>query len=547
MKRKSAKILSVILSIVLVFSFASVTVFAAEGDGVTISTAAELSAFSKAVADGDDFAGITVSLTADISVDADFLPIGTKDTPFAGVFEGNGHEISDLAPDCNYAGLFAFTDGAEISDLTVTGEVFAFNYAGGIVAYAVDTVIENCVGNACVYADNYTGGIAGYMASGKIIDCSTTSDPAIIGYEAYTGGILGAGKADIIRCTNNAYIEGIKNTGGIAGSSSGNISYCLNAFSLEASGVNCGGIAGYTNGSVSYSRNKSAVTGSGKTGGIAGVASDAVIKECLNEGAVNANGNYTGGIAGYVTGGKISDCLSKAKVTNSADFVAGIFGYCSAATVERCLFTASVTSRTSTGAAIGAVANGNIADCYYNSASGAKAFVTGTSKTGATGISASDIAKASSYANWDFNNVWAINEIHAAHPLLKNVGYHALTVTDTVEATCTSDGYTKEFCTLCHETITTVFPASGHDYRIVSVKYASCTEAGYTDKVCNICSFAVSEDAPILPHADENADEICDNCGKDLKVKQPTEKKSFFQKIIDFFAGIFDWLKNLFN
>lgn len=547
MKRKSAKILSVILSIVLVLSFTSAMAFAAEGEGITISTAAELSAFSKAVADGNAFAGETVSLVADITADADFLPIGTKDTPFAGVFEGNGHKISGLAPDCDYAGLFAFTDGAEISDLTVSGDVFAFNYAGGIVAYAVETVIENCVGNACVYADYYTGGIAGYMESGEIRSCSTTSYPAIIGYEAYTGGILGAGKADIISCTNNAYIEGIRNTGGIAGSSSGNISYCLNAFSIEASGVNCGGIAGYTNGTVSYSRNKSAVAGKGKTGGIVGVASDAVISECLNEGAVNAEGNYAGGIAGYVTGGKLADCLSKANVTNSADFVAGIFGYSSASATERCLFTASVTSRTSTGAAIGAVSNGTVADCYYNSASSSKAFVTGTAKTGAAGISASDIAKASSYTNWDFNKVWAINEIHASHPLLINVGYHSLTVTDDVEATCTSDGYIKEFCTLCHETITTVFPATGHDYKIVSVKYASCTEPGYTDKVCTICNFAVSEDVPALPHPDENADEICDDCGKDLKVKQPTEKKSFFQKIIDFFTGIFDWLKNLFK
>lgn len=547
MKRKFSAVLSVMLCIAIMFTLTAVSAAAAQdADAYVIGSADELNAFSAAVAGGDDFSGKVVVLSADITADEDFSPIGNKENPFAGTFDGNSHTVSGVFAECDYAGFFGYTKDAVISELTVSGDFFAAEYAGGIVAYGENTVIVGCVNDACVYADYYTGGIAGYL-TGEIIDCKTTSTPAIIGYEAHTGGILGYGAADITGCANNAYIQGIRNVGGIAGYSTGDITYCTNTVRIEAGANNCGGIAGYAAGDISFSKNAGAVAGTGKTGGIAGILSGASIIECLNSGSVTATGEYAGGIAGYITDAAISDCACVASVFSSSDFAAGIFGSSSVSVVSRCVFTSTATSLNSTEAAIGGVTGGTVTACYYNSENSSKAFVTGNVSSGASGITSAEIAAASSYEGWDFNDVWAINEVHASYPLLRNAGFHTLSVVGEAMPSCTENGYRSEFCSVCHEEINTVLEATGHDYKIVSIRYPSCAAAGYTDTVCTVCGDAISETVEALPHTDADGNKTCDECGKDLSVNEPAAKKSFFQKIIDFFSGIFEWLKNLFN
>lgn len=59
-------------------------------------------------------------------------------------------------------------------------------------------------------------------------------------------------------------------------------------------------------------------------------------------------------------------------------------------------------------------------------------------------------------------------------------------VTDTKEATCTTDGYVKKTCT-CGSVISTVIPATGHQYgEAVTVK-ATCTEKGSSTLTCENC------------------------------------------------------------
>ena len=150
MKTKLSKITSVALALALV-CIMCITASASglTGDGTknnpyVIDTASRLDAFSQMVADGNDFSGSFVILEADITADAAFTPIGSETAPFRGVFDGNGKTISDINAECDYAGLFGYTDGAVISDLTVTGSFRAETYAGAVVAYAKDTVIEGC-------------------------------------------------------------------------------------------------------------------------------------------------------------------------------------------------------------------------------------------------------------------------------------------------------------------------------------------------------------------------------------------------------------------
>lgn len=555
MNKKYGKIISLLLSMVLVFTLSAISVYASDikgsgtqDDPYMITTASDLAELSEAVANGNNFKDKHIVLANDITVDSTFAPIGTKSTPFSGIFNGNAHTVSGIYLDCDYAGFFSYTDDAVITDLTVSGDFFATDYAGGIVAYADNTVIENCTNNACVYAYNFAGGIAGYISSGTITDCVTTASPSIIGYEEYTGGIAGSSGADITGCTNNAYVQGVKNVGGIAGASSADILYCSNTVRIEAGANNCGAMAGYTSGAVKYCKNTGSIVGSGKIGGIVGVGSSTEIAECLQQGSVTASDEYSGGIAGYLTGGKITDSICSADVFSSSDFAAGIFGSASAAEIARCLFTAAATSLNSTDAAIGAVVSGNVSDCYFDAAKETKAFVTGTSSAGALGLSTAEITTSASYSGWDFDKVWDINEVHASYPLLRNIGFHSLALVSEKEATCTKDGLKTEICSICHETIETKLASSGHDYKIVSLKHTSCMAPGYTDSVCTICGDAVSETVDALPHTDADNNKICDECGKDLSVKQEPEKeKNIFEKIADFFKNIIDWFRSLFN
>lgn len=556
MKKNFSTVLSIALSIVLIFAMcltSSAAVLSGEGTKnapYILKTAEDLDALSKAVANGEDFDGKFIRVESNITASSEFVPIGTEKTPFRGTLDGNGKALSGFNESCDYAAVFAFTDGAVITDLTVSGSFVAKNYAGGIVASAKDTVIENCESNASVYADYYSGGIVGYIESGRISDCSTANTATVGGYADYCGGIAGYSGASVDSCTNNAYTFGVKNVGGIAGMSDGDITSCTNTVAVQASKSNLGGIAGLTEGTIKYSKNTGRITangsGSGKTGGIAGVAYEADIEECWNSGAVSATGTFTGGIAGYITKTTVKNCIVTANTTTSAEYAGGIFGYALESTVSECIVTATVSAKSSTDAAIGAVAQADISDCYYNSEKETKAVLTGTAKS-TKGITTAELSSAASLSALDFSEVWEINTIHASHPLLRNIPFHTLNITSSSSASCTNDGKVTGICNLCNETVETVTPAYGHSYKTASSKAASCTVAGYEDKLCTVCGNTHSSTIPATGHTDADANSECDICKADLTVKQTETEKNIFEKIADFFKNILEWIKNLFS
>lgn len=555
MNRISRSLFSVVMCILLLLGM-SVIAFGAEltgsgtqSDPYLITSASDLDAFSKAVSEGDDFSGKYVSLQDSISVSADFAPVGTEETPFAGVFLGNGHTLSGFSVNRAYAGVFAFTDGAVISSLTVAGTFSATNYAGSVVAFAVDTVVEDCTCTASVSAGSYVGGIVGYAESGRITGCTTASRTPIIGTDKYCGGIAGYSGATIEKCANNTVIFGAENVGGIAGYATGDILTCTNVATTRASSSYLGGIAGYTESAVRYSMNKGNVssngTGVGKVGGIAGAAYGAEIVECVNSGALSATGDYAGGIAGFITNSSVTNCISAANVSiQYADYAGGIFGYARSSEISKCIAVASVTASSRVGG-IGALSAAAVSDCYYNGSNAEKALASGTA-TDTTAITSADIMNKSVYSNLDFENIWAINAVHANYPLPKNTPYHTLSVVSSSEASCTEDGIVSEICLLCQETVNTVTSAFGHSYTVISSREATCLVAGYKDVICTVCSHSQSTDIPATGHIDANADDRCDVCNVNMNISGVVEK-SFFQKIADFFNEIIEWLRGLFS
>ena len=91
-----------------------------------ISSLDDLKQFRDSVNEGNDYRGITVTLSADINMnnDSNWEPIGYEQIessiiqrPFRGTFNGGNHSITGFA---GKSGLFGFIDGATIRNLKVT-------------------------------------------------------------------------------------------------------------------------------------------------------------------------------------------------------------------------------------------------------------------------------------------------------------------------------------------------------------------------------------------------------------------------------------------
>jgi len=91
-------------------------------------------------------------------------PIGTKEMPYEGNFDGRGFTISGLWMDGDeeYSGLFGYVKGGTISNIAIDGYINSTGqYTGGIVAYAESAQIKKCENNVLIKGGSYAGGIAG--------------------------------------------------------------------------------------------------------------------------------------------------------------------------------------------------------------------------------------------------------------------------------------------------------------------------------------------------------------------------------------------------
>ena len=195
----------------------------ASGETFTISSKDEMGYFAYAVNElGKDFSGKTVTLTADLTyTDADsFTPIGTAAKHFMGTFDGGGHTITGLSADGTYSmtdtgsylGLFGYTSGAVIKDLTLSGVDFDGAYmAGGFAGEANSTTFTNCTltGGSTISYAYYTGGLFGHSSGGCTVTGCTVENSVLDG-PWKTGGITGYADGVTISDTtvNNTAVEG---------------------------------------------------------------------------------------------------------------------------------------------------------------------------------------------------------------------------------------------------------------------------------------------------------------------------------------------------
>ena len=290
--------------------------------------------------------------------------------PFMGVFDGDGHVISDMHVDnADVIGLFGCTYSAEVRNLiienasvtqgasagivvgeafntdiegcTVSGEVRAYgSKVGGIAGHYIaddndnDTVfIRNCVNNAYV-TDGvmFLGGIAGYteMNDGVFVieHCVNNGEVGDMWNTNAAGGIVGQGSFIIRHCDNYGKVSGTITAGGMVGQggSFGLIEYCFNYPTGEVTGgSSAGGIIGtpiFT--TIRMSGNMATVTGDAfydmiLVGGIAG--SDGSISNCFNTGNLigimdipDPSTAQMGGITGSPTSGFVYNVYNAGQI-----------------------------------------------------------------------------------------------------------------------------------------------------------------------------------------------------------------------------------------
>ncbi len=392
----------------------------------------------------------------------EWIPIGTNEARFTGIFDGNGNSVSNftITKYQEYTGFFGYNSGkienfsienfkidvaksywyqngcrytgglvgynnGNITKCCVEGSVtatskcennttssYSYHYVGGLVGYnkhsinscyVIGDVVSNATSNTFTNY-NYLGGLAGYNYGGDIINCYVI------------GSIIASSVSDTGRSENRGY------TGGLIGYNNGNIENSFTKGNVEASSDS----KAY-NSSYCYSY----------TGGLIGY-NGGNIKNCYANSEVNSSSNinyndnssssrsysYAGGLIGYDFGvsksimysyatGKVdSSASAKYKGDNAsgsaASYAGGLIGYKtgvqisnSYALVDVC---ASIGSGYSTSYVGGLVAynNGNIINCYAlgNVNACAPGVVTSNYSGGLVG-----------YNNGDVTNCYAIGNV----------------------------------------------------------------------------------------------------------------------------------------
>lgn len=362
-------------------------------EGVTvlnITKKEHLAALADVVNGGNSLAGCVVYLEADIDLGYSlWTPIGTKETPFAGKFVGNGHVISNLniSSYSSNVGFFGYVTG-EISNFTIDN---ASVYVGGantnigvVCGYSENTVTK-------VKADGYldakdssiVGGLVGYAKSafthseGSIEVVGSDKTGGLVGYTEISAGVFEG-------LVNYGSVNGGSYTGGLFGY----INTSIGTSGFEdvenygnVNGVDyVGGIFGYmySNKSVIYVKevkSNADITGKTYIGGIAGRAESkvgSIIEKSSSSGKISGE-YYIGGIAGQVVNIAIYDCsnagtelsASYAEISGSNyyAYLGGYVGY--GYTVEKCHNASNITY-IYRGSYVGGIA-GYISGCVYDS------------------------------------------------------------------------------------------------------------------------------------------------------------------------------------
>ncbi len=308
------------------------------GGVISISSAAQLSAFAAAVNAGGEESVADVVLTQDIDMNGiAWTPIGNgtcttgnvlAGASFRGTFDGQGHKITNLsiivpadAPVNSTWGLFGVLDGATVRNVVlgegsmVVSTAAAFTTVGGIAGTAADSTVEGCENHASFSigggADNIREVSGGIVANLAAID----ADSYVAGCTNY-GLFTSENTSNTRNGATGFQIGGVVGYANNAVASSpffAHVVDCVNEGDMRVEATRTAGIIATMNQSVKVERcvNNATVSctdlvaSNSRVGGIASAAGgNTFITSCVNNGTVQfaVEGNTTRGYAAGIIG-----------------------------------------------------------------------------------------------------------------------------------------------------------------------------------------------------------------------------------------------------
>ncbi len=384
-------------------------------------------------------------LMADIDLgslgERDFNIIGRFPAPFRGVFDGNGHTISNfryISTDVVFVGLFECVEGqqARITDLGLIDTVVdvesidsnvnkghgnsagsLVNYlsqeavvsccyvrggsisgdlsVGGLVSNNEDGTIESCYSTAEVSGKRDVGGLVGYNFWGIIADCHATGN---VTGEGSAGGLVGYNGDTIRDCSATGDVTGDFTVGGLAGKNNGIIQ---NSYSTgHVTGVlDVGGMVGRGRGTITNCYSTGSAAGEMYVGGLVGILNGpTTIANCSSAGDV-IGVTQVGGLVGCGQG-TITNCYSTGG-TSGEGFVGGLVGKLDGpTTITNCYSAGNVTGITEVGGLVGGgYATADVLGSFWDIETGGQ-----TTSFAGTGKTAAEMQTAGTFleAGWDF-------------------------------------------------------------------------------------------------------------------------------------------------
>ena len=296
-----------------------------------------------------------------------WLPIGNSESAaFKGILDGNGKTITGLwinRGSTDYVGLFGYTSGATIKNLTIVANTIVGKDNVGVLSGYGDnsTYTDVNITTTKIQGASNVGGLVGNTGDYMILSNNTIS--AVINATGdYVGGLIGKNDArynlSISGCqvndskiTGNNYIGGA--CGGIIGDHriTNNISTCYIHADIIGNN-NVGGICGYS----ANNWHTVNLTNCGYIGNIYGT-------------------KYIGGLIGYVkmpynslNNDSQNGCFAVGSISGTSDYVAGLIGYdynsycCN--DITNCYFSGSISGRNYTAGLVGYKRNGTVSNSY---------------------------------------------------------------------------------------------------------------------------------------------------------------------------------------
>lgn len=237
---------------------------------------------------------------------------GFQGTQFTGMFNGNGHIISNLTITTStkdYIGLFGNvgTDGQiynlGLKNVHINGPF----YVGGLAGKNTGTLTSCYVTGLITGTSSYVGGLVGYNKDGELTFCYATG--SVSGIEE-VGGLVGSNKyGTLTACYATGLVNGTSDVGGLVGVNNyGTLTSCYATGSVSGTDAEVGGLVGGNNyGTLTSCYATTSVTGTSKVGGLVGVNYQSKVIRCYSTGKPSGTSNI-GGLCGIVvTGGSYED------------------------------------------------------------------------------------------------------------------------------------------------------------------------------------------------------------------------------------------------